>query len=125
MAIRTVTLSLDVAAGQTGNALTSPIRMPIKPLALIADVNVAGTGDSLRVFLTRSDTAVSDVQPGDPDAGRFAQNGFAATGRFTLSIPFFSRRLFEAPLRLALSYTNTGAAGARVVVTFIFTDEEE
>lgn len=123
MAIKAITVAGTAEANTRTNFLSPPIRTPFRPLALIVQWNASNVDDSFSVFLTRSDTPVSEPQPGDPPTLGALDLKTVVTAGTTFSVPITTTTKLEPPLRLALSYNNTDATTSRTVQAILFYDD--
>ncbi len=123
MAVKTVQAAGSAAAGTRTDFLSPPVLEPARLLNVAISWSAADAGDTIRVFITRSPTPVSEPQPGDPPVLYALDIQFGVTATAALVIPLFKREMIQPPFRLALSYNNVGTA-AKTVSAVLFYDTE-
>jgi len=118
MAIRALSLTGSVAAGQRGNFLSQQILRPHRPLAVLLWTDTHAIGSTYTVFLTRSDTPVPSPQPGDPPS--FEVINLQTPGANPITVPLGVTGIIEPPIRLALSFFNNAASAANVLAVYFY-----
>lgn len=113
-----MTLSGTVAAATRGDFLSALITQRHRPVAILFWTNTSEVGSNFSVFLTKSDTEVSEPQPGDPDA--FALLNIQTYGTNVFSAPLAQTTIVDPPVRFALSFYNAAATAALIVATYLY-----
>jgi hypothetical protein len=123
VAIKAVQAAGSAAAGTRTNFLSPEVQEPARLLSLVLMWSGATAGDTIRVFITRSSTEVSEPQPGDPPVVEAFDLRQVITGGFGITIPLMKVRMIQPPFRLAVSYNNTGTADVHVSAVLYYDNE--
>jgi len=123
VAIKAVQAAGSAAAGTRTNFLSPEVQEPARLISLVLMWSGATAGDTVRVFITRSPTPVSEPQPGDPPVIEAFDLQQVITGGFGIVIPIMKVRMIQPPFRLALSYNNTGTTDVSVSAVLYYDNE--
>jgi len=118
MAVKAVSLTGSVPAGETRNFLSPVIHERHRPVSILVWASVSETGSKFSAFLTKSPVPVSEPQVGDPHA--FLLLNVQVYGTNVFSTPLALTTFVDGPVRLAFSFTNAAASAATVVVTYLY-----
>lgn len=118
LVLRSISLTASVAASSTATLLSPEIKRKHRPLAILFWAAASATGSWFSIFVTRSETPVSEPQPGDPPI--IWANRVQTFGTNPITIPTFVQEAIEEGTRIACVFFNNATSAATIVLLYIY-----